>query len=154
MNDYMVMAIAILIIFLTGLVDLRFVGQLNELIARKKIPQRKVKDIKWLYIPYDGLYNGPKLPSQNKYDGRIYLLPFIIAIIIYIFTFLLIGVIILVSLLWNANIVWYIEVGYFLIIPFVIGGIEIFYSIKYRKEVDQKNDFVNDENEINSDKKE
>ena len=137
----MEIGLSFLILFGIGLFNLWIGGQLNELMAMKKIPQRKVKDIKWLYIPHDGMYRRTKLPSEEKYDGKIYLVPFIFAIITYILTLILMIIIVLIVLFVDKAIAYYISLGYFLY-SLVIIAFEGFYAIKYRKDVVKHNDYM------------
>ncbi len=130
-----------LILFGIGLLNLWAGGQLNELMAMKKIPQRKVKDIKWLYIPHDGMYRRTKLPSEEKYDGKIFLIPFIFAIITYKLTLILMIIIVLIVLFVDKEIAYYISLGYFLY-TFIIFAFGVFYAIKYRKDVVKHNDYM------------
>lgn len=130
-----------LILFGIGLFNLWIGGQLNELMAMKKIPQRKVKDIKWLYIPHDGLTKRISSVGETKYDGKIYLVPFIFAIITYILTLILMIIIVLIVLFVDKEIAYYISLGYFLY-SLVIIAFEGFYAIKYRKDVVKHNDYM------------
>ena len=152
MSDNLITAFLVFLVLIQGIMELWVGGQLNELIARKKIPQRKVKDIKWLYIPHDGLYNGSKLPSEEKYDGRIYLLPFIFAVITYVSTILMLITVMLVGLLVNNKIAFIIIMSfwvYFIVIIFF----QLYYSIKYRKCSLPKKDYIQ-ENRSKNDKQE
>ena len=137
----MEIGLSFLILFGIGLLNLWAGGQLNELMALKKIPQRKVKDIKWLYIPHDGMYRRTKLPSEEKYDGKIFLIPFIFAIITYILTLILMIIIVLIVLFVDKEIAYYISLGYFLY-TFIIFAFGVFYAIKYRKDVVKHNDYM------------
>ncbi len=137
----MEIGLSFLILFGIGLLNLWAGGQLNELMAMKKIPQRKVKDIKWLYIPHDGMYRRTKLPSEEKYDGKIFLIPFIFAIITYKLTLILMIIIVLIVLFVDKEIAYYISLGYFLY-TFIIFAFGVFYAIKYRKDVVKHNDYM------------
>ena len=137
----MEIGLSFLILFGIGLLNLWAGGQLNELMAMKEIPQREVKDIMWLYIPHDGMYRRTKLPSEEKYDGKIFLIPFIFAIITYILTLILMIIIVLIVLFVDKEIAYYISLGYFLY-TFIIFAFGVFYAIKYRKDVVKHNDYM------------